>query len=95
LSKPAFEATVLIARYPPVVPLVRHDALPDHWRPVQQLPRFSLCCHLKKLLDKVEQTFDWGGSLTASQLRSRALGGVIVWNLVGSFILHTKLHNTG
>jgi len=90
-----FEATFLIAAG--IRPLCRWWDTMLACQIIGDLPSNSLASasahYLKKLLDKAEQTSDWGGPLTASQLRYAALDAVIVLELGRA--LHTELHNTG
>ena len=90
-----FEATFLIAAG--IRPLCRWWDTMLACQIIGDLPSNSLASasahYLKKLLDKAEQTSDWGGPLTASQLRYAALDAVIVLEL--GRVLHTELHNTG
>jgi len=64
---------------------------------IGDLPSNSLASaaehYLKQPLDKTEQTSDWGGALTASQLRYAALDAVIVLDLART--LQQELEATG
>lgn len=90
-----FEATFLMAAG--IRPLCKWWDTMLACQTIGDLPSNSLASaaahYLKRPLDKTEQTSDWGGALTASQLRYAALDAVIVLDL--GRVLHRELEATG